>query len=70
MDEKITMLREKTEWIRCPVCNNKTRDKIRKDTIMNNFPLFCPKCKKESLIDVEQLNITVIKEPDAQTQSR
>lgn len=60
---------EVQKWIRCPVCGNKTRDKIRSDTIIKNFPLFCPKCKKESLIDVEKLNITVIKEPDAQTQS-
>lgn len=36
---------EKTEFIRCPVCGNKTRDKIREDTILKNFPLFCPKCK-------------------------
>lgn len=62
-------IKEETKWIKCPICGNKTRDKIRSDTIIKNFPLFCPKCKKESLIDVEKLNITVIKEPDAQTQS-
>ncbi len=58
------------EWILCPICGNKTRDRIRKDTILKNFPLYCPKCKKESLIEVENLHTTVIKEPDAQTQSR
>lgn len=31
---------EKTEFIRCPVCGNKTRDKIREDTVLKNFPLF------------------------------
>lgn len=31
-----------------------------------SFPLFCPKCKPETLIDVQQLNIFVIKEPDAE----
>lgn len=30
-----------------------------------NFPLYCPKCKQESLISVKDLQITVIKEPDA-----
>lgn len=35
---------EKTEWIYCPVCKNKTRDKIRGDTILKNYPLYCPKC--------------------------
>ena len=58
------------EWVLCPVCGNKTRDKIRKDTILRNFPLYCPKCKRESLIAAKELNITVIKEPDAKTQSR
>ena len=61
---------ERTEWIKCPVCKNKTRIKIREDTELVNFPLFCPKCKEENLVSVKQLNIFVIKEPDAQTQSR
>ena len=25
---------KKTEWIRCPVCGNKTRDRIREDTVL------------------------------------
>ena len=58
------------EWILCPICQNKTRIKICENTILQNFPLFCPKCKQETLINVRQLNISVIKEPDAQTQSR
>lgn len=37
---------------------------------MLNFPLFCPKCKHETLINVQQMNMLVIKEPDAKTQSR
>lgn len=53
------------EWILCPTCGNKTRIRIRNDTELKNFPLFCPKCKKETLISVRQLNISVIKEPDA-----
>lgn len=39
-------------------------------TELKNFPLYCPKCKQESLIDAKNLQITVIKEPDAKTQSR
>ena len=53
------------EWIFCPICGNKTRLKIRRDTELKNFPLFCPKCKQETLINVRHLNTTVIKEPDA-----
>lgn len=58
------------EWIRCPVCGSKTRDRIRADTVLKNYPLYCPKCKQETLIAVDQLNMTIIKEPDAETQSR
>ena len=58
------------DWIRCPVCGNKTRDRIREDTILKNYPLYCPKCKQETLINVRQMNMSVIKEPDAKTQSR
>ncbi|HBF8033067.1 TPA: cysteine-rich KTR domain-containing protein [Clostridioides difficile] len=50
----------------CPVCKSKTRLKIRKDTILDNFPLFCPKCKSEMLICVKQFHISIIKEPDAE----
>ena len=58
------------EWILCPVCGNKTRTKIREDTELKNFPLYCPKCKKETLINVKQLNMSVIKEPDAEPVTR
>lgn len=51
-----------SEWIDCPVCGNKTRD--RKDTVLKNYPLYCPKCKQESLIEAKDLHITIIKEPD------
>ena len=61
---------EQGKWLLCPVCNNKTRIKLRADTLLENFPLFCPKCKKETLINVRELNLSIIKEPDAQTQSR
>ncbi|MEF2865179.1 MAG: cysteine-rich KTR domain-containing protein [Anaerobutyricum sp.] len=61
---------KQTEWLLCPLCGNKTRNKIREDTVLKNYPLYCPKCKQETLIDVKNLQITVIKEPDALTQSR
>lgn len=52
-------------WVLCPVCGNKSRIQIREDTILRNFPLFCPKCKKESLINAENLQVQEVKEPDA-----
>ena len=58
-------MKRNTEWIRCPVCGNKTRDRIREDTVLKNYPLYCPKCKQETLIKVKSLQVIVIKEPDA-----
>lgn len=48
-----------------PYLQEQNTDKIRIDTVLKNFPLFCPKCKQETLICVNELNISVIKEPDA-----
>ncbi|KEI77782.1 conjugal transfer protein [Clostridium botulinum A2 117] len=58
------------KWLLCPVCGNKTHQRIREDTELKNFPLYCPKCKQETLIKIQQLNILVIKEPGVKTQSR
>ena len=61
-------MKENQLWVLCPICNNKTRIKIRKDTQLIHFPLFCPKCKNESLVNIKNGVITVIKEPDAKVQ--
>ena len=59
----------KEKWLLCPICNSKKRLKIQENTELKNFPLFCPKCKGQILIDVKEFNIYIIKEPDAKTQS-
>ena len=51
----------KAEWLLCPICQNKTRVQIRENTEIKNFPLYCPKCKQETLIDVKNLTVTVHK---------
>lgn len=64
------MLTSKSYWLHCPICKGKTRLQIRKDTELRNFPLYCPKCKQQRLIEVKNLQVIVINEPDAKTQSR
>ena len=54
-----------TKWVACPDCGSNTRTKLRKDTILFHQLVFCPKCKKESLICVNNFKIEIIKEPDA-----
>lgn len=56
------------QWLLCPACGSKTRIKLRVGTVLQNFLVFCPKCKTETLINVEKFHTTVITEPDAKTQ--
>ena len=46
-------------WVRCPVCGGKTRIKVLPETVLLNFPLYCPKCKQTNEINVVQLKMTV-----------
>ena len=41
------------KWILCPICGAKTRARLLSDTVLRNFPLFCPKCRRESIINAE-----------------
>ncbi len=52
-------------WVPCPICGGKTRIKIRMDTVLENFPLFCPKCRRETLVKLKDQQITIVTEPDA-----
>jgi Zn finger protein HypA/HybF involved in hydrogenase expression len=53
-------MNNRTEWVLCPVCGNKTTLQLRADTELKNFPLYCPKCKQESLINAKDLQVTPI----------
>ncbi len=53
------------QWVLCPKCRHKTRLRILAKTVLKNFPLFCPKCKEEMLINAVNFHITVITKPDA-----
>ena len=57
------------EWVNCPICKNKSRIKIRKDTILKKFPLFCPKCKNETLVEIENFIMKIVNEPENKMQS-
>lgn len=53
-------MEKEIKWVICPVCQSKTRLKIRQDTVISNFLLFCPKCRQENLINVRNFQIEVI----------
>lgn len=42
------------------------KEKYYYNTVLRNFPLFCPKCKLTHIVDVEKLEI-IIKNSEKQT---
>lgn len=44
-----------SHWVRCPICNRKTRLKVFFHTVLLNLPLHCPKCKRETIVDIIEL---------------
>lgn len=52
---------EQSQWVLCPCCGGKTRIRIRKDTVLQNFPLYCPKCGREHLISAEGGQVHILK---------
>ena len=46
-------------WLPCPVCKNRTHTKVYADTVLVKYPLFCGKCKTETIVDVALLKMIV-----------
>ena len=67
-EEQIASKRRKADtfWIRCPICRGKTRTKVQEETVLINFPLYCPKCRKEVLVNVVQLKMIVCDKQEAE----
>lgn len=53
---------DKTEWLLCLLCGSNTRNKVWEGAVLINYPLYCPKCRQETLIQAKNLQVTVIKE--------
>lgn len=56
------------KWVLCPVCGAKTRLRLPKRTVLEDFPLFCPKCRQERIINARDFQIEIMDQPDAKTQ--
>ncbi|MCI6850418.1 MAG: cysteine-rich KTR domain-containing protein [Oscillospiraceae bacterium] len=46
------MCNNETSWVLCPACGGKTRVRLRGDTVLENFLLYCPKCRQEHLVSI------------------
>ena len=64
MDDEMNA-KTNTRWLLCPICGMKTRIKYNDDTVLLRFPLYCPKCKKETRVDLIDHKIYKSLEPDA-----
>ena len=43
--------------VRCPACNGETGVKVFEETVLLNFPLSCPCCQQETVINVVKLKL-------------
>ena len=48
------------KWVMCPLCGAKTRLRLLQKTVLVSFPLFCPKCKRESIINARNYKVKKI----------
>ena len=46
-------------WLHCPICNGKTRVMVGENTVLCFFPLYCPRCKNETVVNVARFNMLV-----------
>lgn len=58
------------QWVLCPHCGAKTRVRLLKDTELKYFPLFCPKCKQENLINAKDFIVSSANLTKATEQAR
>ena len=56
---------DEKRWVLCPQCGAKTRLQLLRQTELKAFPLFCPKCRRESIISAR--NFIIEAQPDAKT---
>lgn len=50
---------EQRQWVYCPCCGAKTRLQLLMQTELRDFPLFCPKCKRETVINARLFRVSV-----------
>ena len=58
---------EERRWVLCPRCGAKTRLQVFRETELRALPLFCPKCRCESIVSIRNF-IMETTQPDARTQ--
>ena len=60
-------------FLPCPICGSQSDTKVLPETVLVRYPLFCAKCRQETLVDVVKMKMVLsdnTDEPsgDAETQ--
>ena len=53
-------MQKEIQWIMCPSCGEKTKVKLQESTVMKNFLLYCHRCKREFIVDVQNFIVTIV----------
>lgn len=53
-----------TLLIRCPFCDSATMTKVYPETVLIHFPLYCPQCDREIIVNVVNRRMVISDEHD------
>ncbi len=59
----------KERWAACPDCGGNTRTRVREDSVLFHHLMYCPRCKKNFLVNIRQFQTEVVREAEVQTRS-
>lgn len=59
--------RLKERWAVCPDCGGNTRTRVREDSVLFHHLMYCPRCKKNFLVNIRQFQTEVVREAEVQT---
>ena len=46
-------------FLPCPICDTQTETKVLPETVLVRYPLFCAKCRQETLVDVVKMKMVL-----------
>ncbi|MDO5377567.1 MAG: cysteine-rich KTR domain-containing protein [Clostridia bacterium] len=49
------------QQLKCPVCGKETPTVVAHDTFVFYFPLYCPNCEKEYMVNALNFNVQITK---------
>ena len=44
---------DKEGWLLCPVCKRRVL-RLRPDTTAHNLPVYCKRCRRETIVNIDQ----------------